>query len=279
MTGSARLNTFKKAGDSLAGRHFLVRLLPLSVKELAPADSDQAQAICERLLQFGGFPEPYLTADPTEYALWQRAHLDVILRQDLLDLENVRSVKQIETLVTLLQERVGSGISYQGLSEDLQVSPKTIKHWISILENLYILFQVYPYHQNIAKAIKKEPKIYFFDYGRLKDPEARLENLMACHLLKRNYFLEDTQGQGVGLFYLRDKQRHEVDFVLTQDGTITHLIEVKNRDDKASPSLKFFQERLKPPRAIRAVMYLERENFPGPFEVLRMSHFLSSLEA
>ncbi len=276
VTGSSRMDTFKKAGDSLAGRHRLFRLHPLSVKEVNDLDSRTA---FDRMLKLGSFPEPFLDGDVKSANLWRRAHLDVILRQDLLDLEKVREIKLIEILVDLLSERVGSTLSYASLARDLEVSPHTVKHWIQILESLFVIFVVTPYSKNIAKAILKEPKIYFYDTGRVKGDSARLENLIACHLLKRNQFLEDTEGRKIDLHSIKDKEKREVDFAILENRKITHLIEVKESDSSLSPALRYYEQRLSPVYCFQVVHQLKSRLNYGEIKVIAADQFCASLEA
>ena len=182
VTGSARLDTFRKMGDSLAGRYYLLHLLPLSVNEVSPSNSKE---VVELFLKLGQFPEPFISGIEEESRIWRKTHLDIIIRQDLLDLENISSIKKIERLVQLLADRVGSGISYANLARDLEVSAPTIKSWIQILEELYVIYLVRPFSKTLAKSILKEPKVYFFDIGQIKKAELRLENLVANHLYKK----------------------------------------------------------------------------------------------
>ena len=277
VTGSARLDTYRKGGDSLAGRHHLVHLFPLSVKEV---DSKNAESVVDLFLKYGGFPEPFLKGSDRSANLWRKSHLDVILREDLLDLEKVRDIKSIELLVDLLADRVGSPISLSSLARDLQVSPHTIKHWIQILENLYVIFVVTPYSQNIAKAILKEPKIYFHDTGRVTAGEpARLENLVATHLFKRMHYLSDTEGHSTKLHYLRDKEKREVDFLTILNRKVEWLIEVKTTDDTISPALRYFAERISNQGAFQLVHKLKRErSVKGGPQIAALPKFLSKLE-
>ena len=166
VTGSARLDTFKKVGDSLAGRFFSYRLHPFDVKE-ASSLIEPEEAL-SRLHNVGGFPEPFLENDPVFYARWKKSHIDVILRQDLLDLSAIQDILSVETLIEMLRSRVGSPISYANLAQDLKKDPKTVKSYLELLESLYIVFPVRPWHRNIARSILKEPKYYFFDTAMVK---------------------------------------------------------------------------------------------------------------
>jgi predicted AAA+ superfamily ATPase len=168
VTGSAKLDTYKKVGDSLAGRFFQFRLHPFDVKEVcALLPSSSPEAALGQLLEYGGFPEPFLEASTRFYKRWRRSHLDIILKQDLIELESVTAISRIELLIELLRERVGSPISYSSLAQDLEVSDKTVKHWLVLLENMYVIFKVSPYHRNIARAVLKQPKYYFYDVAQV----------------------------------------------------------------------------------------------------------------
>jgi len=239
VTGSARLDTFRKGGDSLAGRHFYYRLHPLDVKELS--DIIEPSQALETILKFGGFPEPFFKASASFSRRWRRSHLDVIIREDLLDLGGVRDIKSIEILIELLRDRVGSPTSYASLSRDIQVSVPTIKKWLQVLENLFVIFPVRPWHKNIARSILKESKYYFYDTAAVTNGDAaRLENSVACALLKELHFIEDTEGYKTALHYLRNKEGGEVDFLTLIDNKPRQMIEVKESDDSFSKSLFHF---------------------------------------
>lgn len=275
VTGSARLDTFRKMGDSLAGRYYLLHLLPLSVNEVSPNNSKE---VVDQFLKLGQFPEPFLSGSEVESRIWRKTHLDIIIRQDLLDLENVSSIKKIERLVQLLADRVGSGISYANLARDLEVSAPTIKSWIQILEELYVVYSVRPFSKTLAKSILKEPKIYFFDIGQIKKTELRLENLVANHLYKKIHFLNDTMGLNYELMYFRDKEQREVDFVLTEDNLPVQIIEVKTSDDVPTRSLIYLKEHFKGIDAVQLVHQLGQERFANGIRVMHLHEFLSALE-
>lgn len=240
VTGSAKLDIAKRAGDSLAGRHFSFRLHPFTMKELNQIAPDRVSF--ERLLTVGGFPEPYLSTKQHFPARWRRSHLDLILRQDVIDLEQVREINQLLTLVQLLRTRVGSTVSLNNLAEDLQVDFSTVKRWITILENLYVIFRVTPWSKNIARALTKASKYYFYDNGQvLGDQGARLENLVATALLREVHWEQDTKGRELALHFLRTRDGDEIDFCVLDTGEITHMIEVKWNDEKPARAFKTFQ--------------------------------------
>lgn len=276
LTGSARLDTFKKSGDSLAGRHISLRLNPFSVKEVG--DSHH-QSVVQQMLKLGCFPEPFLSGSEKKSALWRKSHLDVILRHDLPYTETVKDINSIILLLELLKQRVGQQIVYKNLADDLGVSPITVKKWIQVLESFFIIFTVYPFTKNIAEAIKKEPKIYFYDIAQTQtDIGFKLENLVALHFLKRNQFLEDTEGKSLRLCYIRDKKKREVDFAIEENGKLTHLIEIKNSDDHFNSNLNYFSNRLQPKISLQLVMNLKREKDYDTYMVRHLSKYLFELE-
>ncbi len=243
VTGSARLDLYRRGSDSMAGRYFLHRLYPLSVRELRGTAS--TTVILERLMRYGGFPEPYLSGNDQEAARWRQQHLERIVREDIQDLEPVKDVRSLLLLVDLLRERVGSPISFASLGRDLEVSPHTVKRWIQILDHLYVVFLISPWHRNMARAILKEPKVYFYDTGAVYGDEgARLENAVAVCLRKHLHYRMDTQGRTQELYYLRDKEKREVDFAVVEDRQPRLLIEVKRSETRVSPSLRYFARRL-----------------------------------
>ncbi len=273
VTGSARLETFRKVGDSLVGRFFLHRLLPFSPSELKQVGSNLSLTI---LFERGGFPEPLLSDSDKEALRWRHQYTDGIIRHDILDFENINHIKTIRLLFDLLRKKVGSPISYVSLSEDLQISPNTVKKYIDILEALYIVFRVTPYSKNIARSILKEPKLYFFDSGLVDDEGPRFENFLAVCLLKHLYALEDTEGTGGNLHYLRTKDKKEVDFCVNYPNKPLQLIEAKLSDASISTSLYFFHSTYNF-QAKQVVFDLSRERLHGQIEVVSARSFLGDL--
>ncbi|NQT64618.1 MAG: ATP-binding protein, partial [FCB group bacterium] len=227
VTGSARLDTFRQSGDSLAGRYFVHHLLPFSYKESLLDNKFTLDHLIER----GGFPEALLADELTEVTRWRKLYSDNLVRDDILDFENIQELKVMQMLLKLLQKRVASPLSYKSLAEDLEKAPNTIKKYIQILESLYIVFRVTPYSNNIARSLKKEPKLYFYDTGMVEGDEGvKFENYLAVSLLKHSLHLSDTTGDEIGLYYLRTKEKKEVDFCLSRNDTPTLLIEAKSSE-------------------------------------------------
>lgn len=257
VTGSARLDTYKRGGDSLMGRYHYWRLHPLTIDELPTGISPEEGY--QRLLSLGGFPEPFLANDQREARRWRRERFDRILKEDIRDLESIRNLQILSLFIDGLRERVGGLVTLSNIAEDLQISSKTAKNWLALIERMYIAFSIMPYTLNIPRAIQKPPKVYFYDNGDVIEQDgARLENLVATTLIKNLHFIEDYHGYRVNLHYIRDKDGREVDFLTKINGELYQLIEVKNSDATVSPSLKYYSEKLKPRYTVQIVGNLAR---------------------
>ncbi len=282
VTGSARLNTFRQTGESLAGRYFHMRLNPISVNELNQQISPYNRL--EYLNKYGGFPEPLLnslqeTDDANAFSSrWQKQYYSDLIREDILDFSKLNEINAMKSLLEMLRYRVGSPLSYRGLAEDLQLSPTTVKKYIEILESLYIIFLVRPFHKNIARSILKEPKLYFYDSSYIIGDEGiKLENTIAIHLLKHTQYLHDTKGEEISLAYVKTKEKKEIDFVIIKNGHPTEFIEVKLSDRKISSNLIYFSPKYKKSRFIQLVHNLRNEENKNGIELLSASNWLLNL--
>lgn len=274
VTGSARLEIFNKVGDSLAGRFFLHRLMPLSPSELKNVGLDPDIA---RLIERGGFPEPYLTEHSVDAKRWRMQYIDSLIRNDVLDFENIHDLKSMQLLLELLRSKVGSPVSYTSLSEDIGISPNTVKKYIDILEALYVIFRVTPFSKNVARSIKKEPKIYFFDTGLIEGDEgAVFENFAAVCLFKHVLHQIDYEAEPLSLHYLKTKDGTEVDFALVKNNRVEKMIEVKVSDGSLHKGLRYFNEKYNYP-AVQVVKHLKHERLEANIEVLKPFSFFSSL--
>jgi predicted AAA+ superfamily ATPase len=257
ITGSARLDLYRRGGDSLMGRYHYWRLHPFSLDEVP--DGISPEDAFQRLMTLGGFPEPFLEADERSARRWRRERFDRVLREDIRDLESVRNIQLLGLLLDALRSRVGGMIVLSNMASDLEISPKTAKSWLEVLERMYLVFAVRPLRHSIPRAVLKPPKVYFFDNGDvIGDEGARFENLVATSLLKRVHFMEDYEGHRCELRYIRDKEGREVDFVLLREGKIVELVEVKLKDEGISKSLLYYTRRLKPEKATQLVARLKR---------------------
>lgn len=240
VTGSARLDYYRKGGDSLQGRYHYYRLHPYSMNELSRT---AGKTELEALLKFGGFPEPLFRASETEWRRWQRERLSRIIHMDLRDLERITEISHLEILLQSLPDRVGSPLSLQNLREELHVSHDAIRRWLQIFENLYLCFRISPFGSPKIRAVKKEQKLYFWDWSQIENPAIRFENLVASQLLKFCHFKEDTEGYSMELRYLRDIHKREIDFVVLQDKKALFAVECKTGEKSVSPHAKYFKER------------------------------------
>ncbi|MBU0482710.1 MAG: ATP-binding protein [Proteobacteria bacterium] len=274
VTGSARLETFRQSGDSLAGRFFRHRLGPFTAAEI----KDPEQSDLEKLMDRGGFPEPFLAADHEDANRWRLQYIDGLIRTDILDFEKVHDLRAIQLTLELLRQRVGAPISYTSLAGDVNCSPNTIKKYIAIFEALFIVFRVSPYHRNIARSLLKEPKIYFYDTGMVKgDSGIRFENMAAVSLLKHMNAIEDYEGRRSALHYLRTKEKKEVDFCLQVEDEPPILIEAKLTDNAISSSLRYFHQKYGFP-ATQLVKDLRNDRLDDSIEVRKALPFLKQLK-
>ncbi len=252
VTGSARLDIYRKGGDSLMGRYFLYRMHPFTVAELIapelpatiirpPAALDSEQ--WERLLQFGGFPQPFLRGNTRFYNRWKRTRLGQIFQEDIHDIARVQEIRLVELLAELIAQQAGQLTGYASLSRKIRASEDSVRRWLGIMESLYYCFAVRPYHSNISRSLRKEPKYYLWDWAMVADQGGRYENMVAGHLLKAVHLWTDLGPEEFELFFLRTKDKREVDFLVTKDSKPWFLVEVKSSDTKLSRHLAYFQEK------------------------------------
>ncbi len=239
VTGSARLDFYRFGGDSLQGRYHYLRLHPLSAAEL----KIQTNSDMEQLFILGGFPEPFFSASEIDAKRWSREYRTRLIQENLVGLEQIRDLGNLELLVLRLPELVGSPLSLNALREDLQVSHKTVSHWLMVLERLYSIFRLSPFGAPKIRAVKKEQKHYHFDWSLIMDPAARFENMVASHLLKWVHFEQDVKGRDVELRYFRDVDGREVDFVVLENSKPIQFIECKLSDAEINKALKYLKAR------------------------------------
>lgn len=240
VTGSARLDHYRRGGDSLFGRSRFLRLHPLSIGELKIYNSISD---IKNLMKYGGFPEPFLKAEDRFHRLWQKERLEKLIKEDVRDLENIRDLSLIDLLVDSLYSRVGSPLSLKSIQEDLEVSHDSVRKWLLILENLYLVYRIPPFGSPKIRAVKKENKLYFWDWSVVQDPGSRFENFVASHLLKYCHFIEDTEGFKMELRFIRDTDKREVDFVVLKDRKPIFAVECKTGEKSLSKNINYFQER------------------------------------
>ena len=249
LTGSAHLNVFRKGADSLLGRFIHFHLHPLSYGELSSSkpfrfkefvyaighlyefqNYRQNSNLLNNLLKFGGFPEPFLLQDENFHQIWIKNRFELLIRQDVAELSNFLQSNQVAILAALLPDRVGSVLSTQSLKEDLDVAHTTVSRWLEALKSVYFHFDVSPYSKNIVRSLKKDKKIFLYDWSPIESEGPRFENMVACHLKKMVDFYNDTGQSNLNLNYLRNKDKNEVDFVILEKGKPLVSIEVKIND-------------------------------------------------
>ena len=260
VTGSARLDIYRRGGDSLLGRYHYHRLHPFTVGELIgatdtpppfeklvfPRDA-HAREQFDRLFRFGGFPEPFFTHNREEHRRWQNEYVDRLIKDDVRDLEIIRDLSMVQLLVIMLPQKVASRLSITSIREDLEVSYNTVAHWIDVLERFYFLFRIYPYRATAIKSLRKEPKAYLWEWSLVEDGAKRLENMIAAHLLKFVHLLYDAHGWRADLWYLRDIDGREVDFLVIVNRKPWFAVEVKLSETEPSKHLAYFGDRLEIP--------------------------------
>lgn len=268
VTGSSRLDVFRRGGDSLMGRYLLYRMHPWSLGECLhtglPAGeirppAEVAAGDWDALWEHGGFPEPFLRRDSRFTRRWRSLRNEQLAREDLREVAQITDLGTMETLTQILAERSGKQLVYSNLAQEICVAVDTAKRWIDLLGRMHYGFLVRPWFKNVAKSLRKEPKWFLRDWSGLTDDGARAETLVACHLLKA---VEGWTDLGLGEFelrYLRDKQKREVDFLVVRNQQPWFLVEVKLAETSLSPALRYFQAQTKAPHAFQVVLNLPYE--------------------
>jgi len=293
VTGSARLDVYRRGGDSLMGRYYYYRLHPFSLAEFLERGNEivpfkeivfqesgkETKEALEIALKFGGFPEPLLKQNEKELRRWHNQRVERLVREDIRDLENIRELSLLHVLVDILPDRVGSLLSLNSLREDLSVAHKTVAHWMDILERFYYHFRIYPFHHKKIRSLKKEPKLYLWDWSEVPDERgARLENIVASHLLKMCHFLNDVEGYKTDLHFLRDAEAREVDFLVTESGKPWFAVEVKSNSREVSKSLPYFGDRLDIPFLYQAVSEKDVDIRKDKVRIISLDKFIVSLK-
>lgn len=239
VIGSARLDYYRRGGDSLQGRYFFYRLHPLTLAELG----DPSRETLDQLLALGGFPEPFLSGSARSARRWSLDYRTRLVREDLRDLERIEDLGTVELLLLRLPALVGSPLSLNALREDLQVSHHTVRRWLDALERLYAFFRIAPFGAPQIRAVKKERKHYHLDWTLVREPAFRFENLVACALAKWVDWLRDVEGEALELRYFRDVDRREVDFVIVEDRQPRLFVKCKLSDGPVDAGLRYLRRR------------------------------------
>lgn len=267
VTGSARLDHYRKGGDSLLGRFYYHRLHPLTLAEV-DADYDLSH-----LLKFGGFPEPCIAGLDSELKRWHAQRKERVIDSDIRDLETVKELSLMGLLMETLAERVGSPLSRKNLGEDIQVDQKTVERWLLILENVYYCYRIPPFGAPKIRAVKKEQKLYLWDWSEIESPGPRFENFVASHLLKYCHHHEDIHGDKMELRYIRDTDKREVDFVVIKNKKPLFAVECKTGEKQVSPHIPYFKERTPIPYFYQVHLGNSHRQITDQIEILPFAEF------
>lgn len=292
VTGSARLDVYRRGGDSLMGRYYYYRLHPFSVAEFLESENPlipgkeialagpgaTISAVHDLLWRFGGFPEPLMKQNVRFLRRWRTQRQERLVREDIRDLASIRDLSSLQILLDMLPGRVGSLLSLNAVREDLAVDHKTAAHWLEILESFYYAFRIYPFSHNKIKSLRKQPKLYLLDWTEIQhDDGAKLENMVAFHLLKLCHYLSDTQGYRMELNFLRDVDGREVDFLVTADEQPWFAVEVKSSSREISRHLNYFGTRLPIPYLYQLTAEKDVDVKKDGVRLVSADRFLASL--
>ena len=289
VTGSARLDLYRKGGDSLQGRDHYYRLHPFSLAEIEGISykssvsdeispgKDFYQETLNTLDSFGGFPEPVTKQNKRHLRRWHNEKIERMFREDILDVESIRDIGSMKLLGDILPSKVGALLSLNTIREDLEVSHRAVTHWMDILEAFYYHFRIYPFSAKKIRSLKKEPKLYLWDWSEVEDEAARFENLIASHLLKFVHFITDNEGHKAELYYLRDVDKREVDFLVTIKNKPWFAVEVKLNDTALSPNLLYFRDRLEIPHVYQVVKKEKTDRLEKGIRIISAGKFLAGL--
>jgi hypothetical protein len=290
VTGSAKLDVVRRGGDSLQGRYHYYRLHPFSLAEVSgstnaievfqviPVPSgDSSSSDLDSLLEFGGFPEPLFKQNSRHLRRWHNEKIERMFRDDIVTAAQVRDLGLMKLLSDILPERVGSLFSINSVREDLNAGYKAVSNWLAVLESFYYAYRIRPFTSRWIRSIKKEPKLYLWDWSEIADPGARFENLVASHLLKFCHYLHDRDGFAAELSFLRDVEKRETDFLITVDRKPWFAVETKLAEENVSADLCYFKERLKIPFAYQVIRKTGVHHFVKGTHVVSADRFLAGL--
>lgn len=269
VTGSARLDLYQSSGDSLMGRYFQYRVHPLSVREMSPIKERRAllespyeieDSEYNALYKYGGFPEPLLQRKDNFYSLWQATRNKQLIYEDIQSVEKINDITLLEVLAELLKSQAGQMLNRTKLSSKVGVTVQTVVRWISALEKFYYCFLIKPWSNNVTRSLIKEPKLYMWDWSVVEDEGAKNENFIASHLLKFAHYWSDLGKYEIGIYYLRDIDKREVDFLVTKEKQPWFTVEAKSSPSKTMKLLEYFHSQLNTDYDLEVVQKMEYVN-------------------
>jgi predicted AAA+ superfamily ATPase len=268
VTGSARLDMYKSGGDSLRGRYFQYNIHPLSVGELIgdfssprqssdvffdPKEPDNSSFF--NLYKYGGFPDPYNNAEDSYYNLWQSTGFKQLINEEIRSIANLQEIYLLEMLAEILKSQSGQMLNSSNLAKKIKVTPQTVSRWIGVLDRFYYCFTIRPWFKNVARSLTKEPKVYLWDWSLANDEGSKTENFIASHLLKFVHFYSDVGAGKFALYYLRDVDKREVDFLVVKNNEPFLMVESKTSDRTLSKSVEYFGSQINPEFSLQTVLH------------------------
>ncbi len=306
ITGSARLDIFRRSGDSLVGRYSLFHMMPFNIGEIADLRkgvsflaeksiqellktfegqvSSKISAMVEEAYQnlwrYGPFPEPFLKQNERFSRKWHQDYLSLVIREELKDITKIVELDKVENLLFLMPTRITAPLSMANLAGDLEVAHTTVKAWLEQLRRLYLLFPVAPWTKKVSRGLRREKKWYFLDWYYVTEEPRRLENMVATYLYRACLALTDMGLGNYRLHYLRTLDKQEIDFIIEADRKPILAVEVKSNDTQLSRTLqsrhKWFPD--SPTLGVQVVNRREiLQKYPNHTWVMGAERFLSLL--
>jgi predicted AAA+ superfamily ATPase len=242
LTGSQQFSLMRHISESLAGRVRILNLGTLSALELSKTTLLKNK---RDLLWKGGFPE--IWAENFNANDFFDDYIQTYLERDLKQILNVTNLRDFRRFLTLVALRVGQLMNYSELSKEVGVAVNTIKAWVNALETSGIIILLPPYYNNLGKRIIKAPKLYFCDNGlvaallninslKALDNSLHLGNIWENFVMSE--YLKEGFVAGKNIFYFRDKNGVEIDFIIEKGGEV-FLVEAKHSERPNPGKLNF----------------------------------------
>ncbi|MBN2479561.1 MAG: ATP-binding protein [Parachlamydiales bacterium] len=220
LTGSQNFLIHEKISQTLAGRIFVATLLPFSIDELK--SSKLFSNDINKSIFFGFYPR--IIAQNINPVDWYPNYIRTYIERDIRLIKNITDLHLFQKFIKLCAGRIGQLLNFSSLANDCGISINTVKSWISVLEQSYIIFLLYPHFNNFSKRIIKMPKLYFFDTALACSLlELEKESQVMNHYLKGNLFesliisdlLKQRYNKGLtsNLSFYRDRIGHEIDCI------------------------------------------------------------------
>ena len=267
VSGSGRLDMYQKGGDSLAGRYLMFYLWPFTLAELAGNNLSLEQflsnpievrtcpnetlTIWNNLSQFSGFPDPFLNENGHYYNIWSNTYKKQLLREDIRDLASLKKLEDVEVLFSLLPSKISSPLSMASLSKDMHVSFDSVRSWIEVFENFFMVFRIPPWSRKISRAITQEKNCIFSIMPGLNRP-LRIPQQNLKIWLRSSFFGPYPTGiiSGLGIsLCITSETRISRRLIFSFPTNKSHSFSLKPKlsDDHTAKSLIKFQNVLKIP--------------------------------